>query len=111
MAFGCVANTTGASRVQSFGVSLMKVLVTTFGGDGGKSGVSQYIIQFLRHCRDYAPDMQFDVILYEDEKSVYTDHDPGLNTICQAQWLRKAPVNILWHQLGLPGLCRRRFVP
>lgn len=94
----------------------MKVLVTTFGGDGGKSGVSQYIIQFLRYCREFAPDMQFDVILYEDEKKVYTDHDPELKTIVQAERLRKATVNILWHQVGFPGLCRRNgydvvFIP
>ncbi|MCF6286057.1 MAG: glycosyltransferase family 4 protein [Candidatus Hydrogenedentes bacterium] len=94
----------------------MRVLVTTFGGDGGKSGVSQYIIQFLRHCRACAPDMVFDVILYEDEKSVYTAHDPEFKTICQAEWLRSAAVNIFWHQWGLPGLCRRNkydlvFIP
>lgn len=94
----------------------MKVLVTTFGGDGGKSGVSQYIIQFLRYCRACAPDMTFDVLTYEDEKSIYTGHDPELNTICQAEWLRKATVNILWHQTGYPGFCRRHgydvvFIP
>lgn len=94
----------------------MRVLVTTFGGDGGKSGISQYIIQFLRRCRALAPDMTFDVILYEDEKAVYTDHDPELKTICQAEWLRPATVNILWHQVGLPALCRKNnydvvFIP
>lgn len=94
----------------------MRVLVTTFGGDGGKSGVSQYIIQFLRRCRALAPDMTFDVILYEDEKAVYTDHDPAFNTLCQANWLRSASVNILWHQVGLPALCRKNrydvvFIP
>ena len=94
----------------------MRVLVTTFGGDGGKSGVSQYIIQFLRYCRELAPDMTFDVILYEDEKSVYTDQDPAFTTICQAEWLRSASVNILWHQWGLAALCRKNqydvvFIP
>jgi glycosyltransferase involved in cell wall biosynthesis len=94
----------------------MKVLVTTFGGDGGKSGVSQYIIQFLRYCREFGPDMQFDVLLYDDEKSVYTDHDPGLNPICQDERWRKATVNILWHQIGYPAFCRRQgydvvFIP
>lgn len=94
----------------------MRVLVTTFGGDGGKSGVSQYIIQFLRHCRACAPDMMFDVILYEDEKAVYTDHDPELNTIIQAESLRPATINIFWHQWGLPALCRQNkydavFIP
>lgn len=94
----------------------MRILVTTFGGDGGKSGVSQYIIQFLRYCRSSAPDMTFDVILYEDEKTVYTDQDPAFKTICQAEWLRSASVNILWHQWGLPALCKKNgydavFIP
>jgi len=94
----------------------MRVLVTTFGGDGGKSGVSQYIIQFLRHCRACAPDITFDVILYEDEKAVYTDHDPAFNTIVQSESLRPATVNIFWHQWGLAALCRRNrydavFIP
>ena len=85
----------------------MKVLVTTFGGDGGKSGVSQYIIQFLRHCREFGTDMQFDVLLYEDEKAVYTDHDPELNPICQEERFRKATANILWHQTAYPAFCRK----
>lgn len=94
----------------------MKVLVTTFGGDGGKSGVSQYIIQFLRHCRAFGPDMEFDVLLYEDEKAVYTDHDPELNPICQDERWRKPAANILWHQIGYPGFCRKHgydvaFIP
>lgn len=94
----------------------MKVLVTTFGGDGGKSGISQYIIQFLKYCREFGPDMTFDVLLYEDEKPVYTDHDPGLNAICLEPRWRRAAANILWHQTHFPGFCRRNgydvvFIP
>ena len=85
----------------------MKVLVTTFGGDGGKSGVSQYIIQLLRHLPSVAPDMTFDVLLLEEEKAIYVVDPDRIRPIFQNRYFRNPITNILWQQTVLPLLCAR----
>ena len=85
----------------------MKVLVTTSGGDGGKSGVSQYIIQLLRHLPSVAPDMSFDVLLLEEEKAIYVADPDHIRPILQNRLFQNPITNILWQQTVLPLLCAR----
>jgi len=85
----------------------MKVLVTTFGGDGGKSGISQYIIQLLRHLPSVAPDMTFDVLLLEEEKAIYVADPDRIRPLLQNRLFRNPITNILWQQTVLPLLCAR----
>ena len=85
----------------------MKVLVTTSGGDGGKSGVSQYIIQLLRHLPSVAPDMTFDVLLLEEEKAIYVVDPDRIRPVFQSRYFRHPITNILWQQTVLPLLCAR----
>ena len=54
----------------------MKILVSTFGGDGGKSGISQYIMHLMKAFPKVAPDIQWDVLAFEGEEELYlTDPD------------------------------------
>ncbi len=48
----------------------MKIGITTFGGDGGKSGISQYIINILKEFAALEDRPDFEVIVYEDEKEL-----------------------------------------
>ncbi|MDX1931570.1 MAG: glycosyltransferase family 1 protein [Capsulimonadales bacterium] len=90
----------------------MKVGISTFGGDGGKSGISQYVIFLLREfARMQSNDPKgprFEVIVHEDEKDVFAPAALGLETLCLPASLRPALKNILWHQTELPRLCRER---
>lgn len=93
----------------------MRVCMTTFGGDGG-AGIGQYIHKLLRDFPKVAPDIQFDVLLYEDEKPLYIPDADNIRPICQDPRLRNPWVNLAWHQVGLPRLCRRErydvvFIP
>lgn len=85
----------------------MRVLVTTFGGDRGKSGVGQYIIHLLRHFPAVAPDMAFDVLLFEEEKALYIADPERTRPLCQSALLQKPVPNIAWQQAVLPYLCAR----
>ena len=86
----------------------MKVCVTTFGGDGGKSGIGTYIIQLLRQLPAAAPDIEFDVVAFEDEKEQFLAKGGGaMKPLCYGGWLKYPVVNIAWHQLALPRLCAR----
>jgi glycosyltransferase involved in cell wall biosynthesis len=98
------------------GDGLMKVLVTTFGGDSGRSGVGQYIIQLLREFPSVAPDAHFDVALFEDEKDVYITDPSRTRPITCPNRLRSAMRNLAWQQVAMPRLCAREkydvlFVP
>ncbi len=85
----------------------MKVCLTTFGGDGG-AGIGQYIHKLLRDFPKIAPDIQFDVLLYEDEIPLYIPSDaPNIRPVCQDPRLRNPWVNLAWHQTGMPLMCRR----
>lgn len=85
----------------------MKIGISTFGGDGGKSGISRYI---LGHLQQYALDThghEIDVLVYGSERGIFLP--PGSEKLHAVEFpdsLRPPVKNILWHQLSLPGLCR-----
>ena len=86
----------------------MKIGITTFGGDGGKSGISQYIINILREFAALPAGPDFEVIVYEDEKALFVPNPDSMSTLCFGNALRNPLTNIAWHQAFLPKLCRRR---
>jgi glycosyltransferase involved in cell wall biosynthesis len=86
----------------------MKIGITTFGGDGGKSGISQYIINILREFAALDDKPDFEVIVYEDEKELFVPDPNSMSTICFGDSLRSPVANIAWHQFSLPKLCRKQ---
>ena len=86
----------------------MKIGITTFGGDGGKSGISQYIINILREFAVLEDRPDFEVIVYEDEKELFVPDPDSMSTICFGDSLRSPVANIAWHQFSLPKLCRKQ---
>jgi glycosyltransferase involved in cell wall biosynthesis len=86
----------------------MKIGITTFGGDGGKSGISQYIINILREFAALEDKLDFEVIVYEDEKELFVPDPDNMSTICFGDSLRSPVTNIKWHQMSLPKLCRQQ---
>jgi len=86
----------------------MKIGITTFGGDGGKSGISQYIINILREFAALGDRPDFEVIVYEDEKELFVPDPNNMSTICFGDSLRSPVTNIKWHQMSLPKLCRQQ---
>jgi len=85
----------------------MKIAVTTFGGDGGKSGISQYIIQLLREFARRPDGCRFDVIGYSDEKAIFVPESPVIGFRPYGSEWRSPIRNVLWHQVALRGCCRR----
>ena len=86
----------------------MKIGITTFGGDGGKSGISQYIINLLREFATIAPEDEIEVLVYEDEEAIFVPKDAPFSTIRFPGSLRSTLKNIAWHQTALPKVCRQR---
>ena len=86
----------------------MKIGLTTFGGDGGKSGISQYIINLLQQFDDIRKEDQFEVAVYKDEREIFISDSSRLQPIEFSNRIRNPVANILWHQIILPGLCRKQ---
>jgi len=84
----------------------MRIGVTTFGADGGKSGISQYLINLMKAFA-IAPDgNEFEVSTYADEQSLFVPDAPGIASLTNSGAHRGTIQDIMWHQAALPLLCR-----
>jgi glycosyltransferase involved in cell wall biosynthesis len=87
----------------------MKLAITTFGCDGGKSGLSRYLIEFLRELALLAPSSwQIEIFLYEEEASIFIPPKHPFHLCFISSWFRPPIRNLLWHQGILPLWCYRR---
>ncbi|MEA2040488.1 MAG: glycosyltransferase family 1 protein [Thermodesulfobacteriota bacterium] len=86
----------------------MKIGITTFGGDGGKSGISQYIINILREFSSLKERPDFEVMVYEDEKELFVPDPDRMSILGFGGFLRSPVVNVAWHQVALSKWCRKR---
>lgn len=86
----------------------MKLGITTMGGDGGKSGISQYIINLLKALAAEPGGLEFEVVVYPDEAEMFVPDSSRFTSLTVSGAIRNPIRNILWHQMALPGLCRRR---
>lgn len=86
----------------------MRVGIITFGGDGGKSGISQYIIKLIEQFNVLSSNIDFEVVVYEDEKSIFIPANSRMQPYCFSSALRNPVVNVGWFQIGLPVLCHKR---
>lgn len=86
----------------------MKVGLITFGGDGGKSGISQYIIKLIEQFDFLSGDTEIEVVVYGDEKSIFVPANSRMASYCFSSTLRNPVVNVGWFQVGLPVLCHKR---
>ncbi len=86
----------------------MRVGIDTFGADGGKSGLSQYIIKLLQQLALIPNGPEFEVIVYEDEKSLFLPPGDKMAPICFGKGLHNPLVNLAWHLFSLPLLCKKR---
>ena len=80
--------------------------ITTFGGDGGRSGISRYIQHLLRGFARRRGELRYEVLLHRGDRGVFGVAE--LSACELSDCLRPPIANIAWHQLRLPGLCRER---
>ncbi len=86
----------------------MRIGITTFGGDGGKSGISRYIISLLQALVELPGDDTFEVLVYRDEHAIFVPDHPRIRGLRLPGLLRKPLPDIAWHQLALPPLALAR---
>ncbi|BBM86903.1 glycosyltransferase family 4 protein [Candidatus Uabimicrobium amorphum] len=85
----------------------MKIGVTTFGGDGGKSGISRYIITLLKELQRYSDEHSFEILTYESEKSIFIPEESNFTSRFFSEKWRNPAKNIFWHQAYLPHYAKK----
>lgn len=85
----------------------MKILVSTFGGDAGRSGIGQYIIHLMREFPRVAPDVQFDLLALEGEGHLYATDPERIRVITIGKHLSSPMKNLAWQQFAIPRLCAK----
>jgi glycosyltransferase involved in cell wall biosynthesis len=84
----------------------MRIGITTFGLDGGKSGMSRYLLQLLPHFA--AGQDQWELLALRSERDVFDVAPEHIPIVEVAPRWGHPVANIAWHQWGLDRLCRRR---
>ncbi len=85
----------------------MKIGITTFGCDAGKSGIGQYLIHLLREFAHGETGAAMEVLLHPgDEARLLPESHPFSR--CHVSEKFRSPLrNVAWHQFLFPGLCRK----
>lgn len=86
----------------------MKIGISTCAGDGGKSGISQYMIRILGEFEKNHPEHEFEAVVYPDEQDIFIRDPKRIKPILIDQRFRSPVLNIIWHQTVLPRICRER---
>jgi glycosyltransferase involved in cell wall biosynthesis len=86
----------------------MKIGVTTFGADGGFSGISQYVRNVLREFSIIGGQHRFEVLVFEDERNFFVPEADNFSSHIVSRKFQSPVTNILWHQTVLPRLCRQK---
>jgi glycosyltransferase involved in cell wall biosynthesis len=84
----------------------MTIGISAFAGDGGRSGIGQYLSHVISRLPDEAPDERFVVFTTREAVSELGLSHPRLDIVAFPAWFEQPVVNILWHVFLLPMLLR-----
>ncbi len=87
----------------------MKIGISTLGADGGKSGIGEYVINLLKEFDEMPQAHEFECLVAEQESDIFIPRAGGrIQPVKLNPKLVKPGPSFIWHQRGLPDLCRRR---
>ncbi|MDX8410691.1 MAG: glycosyltransferase family 1 protein [Mariprofundaceae bacterium] len=84
----------------------MRIGVSAFAGDGGKSGISQYMINMFRQLPDCSPNDEFVLFMAEADREFLDLNTPRTRVHTLPNWVGHPVINIFWHLLVLPFVLR-----
>lgn len=85
----------------------MRIGISAFAADGGKSGIGQYMINILRRLPELAPEDQFVLFVNQGDRALFDFAHPRVEIHASPNWSAHPLVNIFWHLLRLPMLLQR----
>jgi len=85
----------------------MKLGVSAFAMDGGKSGISQYIINVLPRLAQLDSDIELVIFMSRKDANLLGERVPAGSIVTTPDCLARPVINIVWHLLVFPLLLRR----
>jgi glycosyltransferase involved in cell wall biosynthesis len=85
----------------------MKMGISAFAGDNGKSGISQYMKHVLKRMPQLSDNDSYVLFMSKSDRSFFDFEHPRIDVVTVADWVGKPMVNILWHLFYLPALLSR----
>jgi glycosyltransferase involved in cell wall biosynthesis len=85
----------------------MKIGISAFAADGGKSGISQYMINVLQRLPRLDTDVRCVVFVPAAERALFEPAPSGTEIISVADWMAHPVASILWHLCLYPLLLKR----
>jgi len=85
----------------------MKIGISAFGTDGGKSGISQYAANVVGRLINLAPEHDFVAFINRADAAWVQTWHPRLTVIALPDWTGHPVASIFWHLAALPRLLRR----
>lgn len=80
----------------------MRIAVSMFAGDGGQSGISQYMKQVLGELQSLASNNEYLLYMCQSDRQHFDLEGHNVKAICYPDWVGHPIVNILWHLIWLP---------
>lgn len=85
----------------------MRVGISAFAADRGKSGISQYMANILGRLPELAPQDHFVVFIDVTDAVLVRTWHPRLEVITCPAWTAHPLLSIFWHLIGLPLVLQR----
>jgi glycosyltransferase involved in cell wall biosynthesis len=85
----------------------LRIGVSAFAADSGKSGIGRYMVNILQRLPDLTPDDHFVVFTTRADQELFARADDGVEIRTSPDWCGHPLANIFWHVLSLPLLLRR----
>jgi glycosyltransferase involved in cell wall biosynthesis len=85
----------------------MKIGISAFASDGGRSGISQYMINVLQRLPRLDPAVQCVIFVPAADRSLFEPLPTGSVIVAVPDWMAQPVASILWHLFLYPVLLRR----
>jgi glycosyltransferase involved in cell wall biosynthesis len=85
----------------------MKIGVSAFAGDAGKSGISQYMINIFKRLPELSGDDEYVMFMSRSDRQHFDFDHERVRVVALPDWCGHALVNIAWHLVLLPWMLYR----
>ncbi len=87
----------------------MRIGISTSVVQRGKTGVAQYVFALLRAFSRFTKEHEFLLLVLEEDVPLFAQFgDSGFKVVTVPEAFRSPVRNILWHQVRLPAIARKR---
>ncbi|MGB0712860.1 MAG: glycosyltransferase family 4 protein [Gammaproteobacteria bacterium] len=80
----------------------LTVGISAFAGDGGKSGISQYMVNIFRRLPELGPEHHYVLFMTSADKEFFDVSHPNVQVVSYPDNFGHPIISILWHLLWLP---------